>query len=131
MKTILIIALTAFTTISFAQTKTDTAKKVTLVPPVVQAVSKPAPFKADPNRKYTIVLTEAEIMNTVQTSYAGIIPFLKTTDILAKYLDVNEKQMQTIPDKIIQQFNEQYSADKSKYYKAIADSTANASKKHK
>lgn len=120
-KSILIFALLLITAVSFAQPKTDTVKK----PPV--AVKPKPEFKADPHRKYTIVLEGGKISNLMVTSSFGIVPYLKTTHVEINQLDGINEQFKDIYKDIDAQVKIEAAQDTAQFK---ADTTA-ANKKLK
>lgn len=100
--------------------KNDTTK----AKPVVKVA--PVPYHADPNRVYQIGLTEDDLINLLRNAGYGIIPYLKTTKIPASSLDQATAFYQSINDKVANQYQEQWKADRAKF---VADSTKAAAVK--
>jgi hypothetical protein len=101
-KSILTIALLAIATISFAQTKKDTTK---------------SEYKADPKRVYTIEITADQLSSVVETSRAGIIPYLKTVKLTMDKLDEAQAYFNGIHSRLADQYRKQYLADSLKTLK--------------
>jgi hypothetical protein len=101
-KTILTFALLAITAISFAQTKKDTTK---------------SEYKADPKRVYTIEITAEQLSSMVETSRAGIIPYLKTIKLPMDKLDEAQAYFNGIHSRLADQYRKQYLTDSLKTLK--------------
>lgn len=101
-KSIFTIALLAIATISFAQTKKDTTK---------------SDYKADPKRIYTIEITADQLSSIVETSRAGIIPYLKTVKLPMDKLDEAQAYFNGIHSRLADQYRKQYLADSLKTIK--------------
>jgi hypothetical protein len=117
-KSILIIALLAFTFVSFAQTKKDSLKQSTAAT-VKKDTAKAKPYAPDPKTVYLIGLTYDQIASVLITSKAGLLPYLKTTQMPFNKLDEVEKSFAAIHSLIEQQVNRQLLNDREKF---VADS---------
>ncbi len=101
-RSILTIALLAIATISFSQTKKDTTK---------------SDYKADPKRIYTIEITADQLSSIVETSRAGIIPYLKTIKLPMDKLDEAQAYFNGIHSRLADQYRKQYLTDSLKTLK--------------
>jgi hypothetical protein len=107
-KAILIIALALISAVSIAQTKPQPVKKDTALI-----------YKADPARVYQVSLTAEQLMSLVQTSQAGVVPYLKYIKLPMDKLDYAQSYFNTIVASVSEQYRKQYVADSLRTVKPL------------
>lgn len=106
-KSFLLLAFAAITLTSLAQVKTDNLKQI-------------PKYSPDPKRLYQLQVTADQLGSLMETSQAGIIPYLKKVKLPMDKLDNAQIYFLGLHQQLVTQFRQQYIADSLKSIKILS-----------